>query len=173
MNRINDKTDQLLQDYLQGSLHGESLRQVEAALEKSEDLKTRLEILKVIEQSLGKASLVHPSANFTQRVMHHLHHLPAPYSVSPKNGLLLLVGILIATGLAMALMNAGVFNSLNGMLTFENLPVPKNMSMPSIPAIPFNGKWMVNGIIILNIGLAFIVLDRTILKPLFTKRLRF
>ncbi len=173
MNSINNKTDQLLQDYLQGRLHGEKLRQIETGLEKSEEMRSRLEILKLIDRSLSKDSLLQPSANFTQQVMHNLHHLPAPHPVSPKNGLLLLAGILVATGLAVALVNAGVFNSLNGMFTFENLPMPKNISMPRIPAIPVNGKWIVNGIIVLNIGLAFIVLDRTILKPLFTKRVRF
>ena len=163
------KTHQLLLDYLYGRLHGADLRQLEAGLESSEDLRNRLEIVKLIEQSLGGDSLVHPSAHFTQRVMHAVRNSPAPHLISPKNGLMLLVGILIATGFAVALLNAGVFNALNGVFTFENLPLPAG----SVPSIPFHGKWMVHVIVGLNISLAFILLDRTILKPLFGRRSRF
>jgi hypothetical protein len=39
-----------------------------------------------------------------------------------------------------------------------------------LPEIPFNGKLIVNLIIIANIALAFIVLDRAVLKPWFERR---
>jgi hypothetical protein len=42
----------------------------------------------------------------------------------------------------------------------------------SLPGIPVDGKWIVNIIIFLNIAVAFIVLDRTILHPLFQRRMQ-
>jgi hypothetical protein len=45
----------------------------------------------------------------------------------------------------------------------------KWMTFPPF-SIPFNGKVLVNSIIFLNLGLALILLDRTVLRPLFQKR---
>jgi hypothetical protein len=39
------------------------------------------------------------------------------------------------------------------------------------PTFSLSGRVIVNSIIILNLALAFIVLDKTILRPLFQKRL--
>lgn len=172
MNRITQEIDQLLQDYLEGKLIGEKLEKVKKGLETFEELRNRLEILKTIELSMQKGQLMEPSSHFTQRVMSNLHKLPATQSITPRNGLLLLAGILVALGIGVTLVDAGFYNSLNGILSFENVNLPTGVPTPSIPSIPFSGKWVVNAIIGLNIGLAFLLLDRTILKPFFQRRSR-
>ncbi|MGE0588161.1 MAG: hypothetical protein AB7O48_06270 [Cyclobacteriaceae bacterium] len=172
MNRITQEIDQLLQDYLEGNLVGEKLEKVKKGLDTSEELRNRLEILKTIELSMQKGQLMEPSSHFTQRVMSNLHKLPATQGITPRNGLLLLAGILVALGIGVTLVDAGFYNSLNGILSFENVKLPTGVTTPSLPSIPFNGKWVVNGIIGLNIGLAFLLLDRTILKPFFQRRSR-
>jgi len=52
--------------------------------------------LKVIDDVLGKNKLESPSSNFTHRVMMNLHSMPVASSLSPRNGLLLLGGTVIA-----------------------------------------------------------------------------
>ncbi len=170
MQKISQETDILLQDYLEGKLSEEKRRKIEFGLEKSEELRNRLEILKLLQQSMSHSSLMQPSANFTQRVMSNLHTMSSAQSLSPKNGLILLGGILIAIGIAISMLNTGLFNSMNGMLSFENFQLPQGLALPQVPSIPINGKIILNVIIALNIGLAFLLLDRTILKPLFNRR---
>lgn len=172
MKKISQEIDTLLFSYLEGKLEGEKLEKLKANLEKSEDLRNRLELLSMIHRSMGSETIAEPSPNFTQRVMSNLHRLPATEGLSPRNGLILLCGILVAVGIAIAMLDLGIYNSLNGILSFEELKVPTGFSTPTIPSISFNGKWVVNGIIALNLGLAFLILDRTILRPLFNRRSR-
>jgi hypothetical protein len=57
-----------------------------------------------------------------------------------------------------------------------NIPV----ALDKIPAsrqildgpIVFSGKWVMNGLIVLNLLIGFIILDQTVLRPYFGKRSR-
>ncbi len=118
--------------------------------------------LKLIDEVLGKNKLEAPSSNFTHRVMVNLHSMPAASSLSPKNGLLLLSGTIVAVTILTYLVGGGMFDTANETI---NLPQIKQ-------SIPVNGKWVMNGLIVLNIILAFILFDRTILKPFFSRRAR-
>jgi hypothetical protein len=51
-----------------------------------------------------------------------------------------------------------------------NSSIFERLSNRSFPAIPINGKLVVNIIILLNLGLAWLVLDRAVLRPLFRRR---
>lgn len=164
--------DTLLLDYLDGKLGGSQLVMVKEKIEASEELKSRLDTLRIIHNSLEQQKLENPSANFTQRVMNNLHHAPTTSRLTPKNGILLLCGIMVATGIGVVMVDAGFFNSLNGMLALDKINLPVNLPTDAIPSIPFNGKILVNAIITLNLGLAFLILDRTILRPLFNRRSR-
>jgi len=172
MERLTQQIDNLLIDYLEGNLTGDKLQKIKKGLETSEDLRNRLEVLKLIQHSLQASALVHPSGNFTQRVMSNLHRVPSSTALTPKNGLMLLCGILVAIGIGLTLVDAGFYNSLNGMLSLNQIEMPSGIKTPSLPSIPFSGKWLVNSIIALNLGLAFLLLDRTILKPYFSRRSR-
>lgn len=116
--------------------------------------------LRMVDETLGKNKLESPSSNFTHRVMMNLHRMPAASSLSPKNGVLLLCGTILALTLLTLLLGGGMFDS-----------VIKTIDVPQVKTtIPVNGKWIVNGLVVLNIVLAFLLLDRTILRPLFNKR---
>ena len=122
--------------------------------------------LQLIDKVLGKNKLESPSSNFTHRVMMNLHAMPVASSLSPKNGLLLLGGTVLALTLLTFLVSGGMFDGVN-----ETVNMPKVKDLPT--DINVSGKWVVNGLIILNIVLAFILFDRTILRPLFNKRASF
>jgi hypothetical protein len=83
-----------------------------------------------------------------------------------------LSGVLVAVGIASILVSAGVFDNLNTTIDLNRVELPKKYFERSLPSIPFSGKVIVNIIIILNLGLAWLVLDRAILKPLFQRRLQ-
>ena len=116
--------------------------------------------LRLVDETLSKNKLESPSSNFTHRVMMNLHRMPVASSLSPKNGVLLLCGTILALTILTALVGGGMFDS-----------VIKTIDVPQVKtSIPVNGKWIVNGLVVLNIVVAFILLDRTILRPLFNRR---
>ncbi|MFZ1808078.1 MAG: hypothetical protein WAU36_12690 [Cyclobacteriaceae bacterium] len=172
MKKVSQEIDELLVAYLDGELTGEKLEKVKKGLNTSEALRSRLEVLKLIQQSLERNTLLHPSDNFTQRVMGNLDKVPAASMLTPKNGLILLAGILVAMGIGASLVDTGIFNALNGMLSFNQVKLPTGVTTPTLPSIPLSGKLIVNSIIALNMGLAFLLLDRTILRPFFNRRSR-
>lgn len=172
MKKVSQEIDELLLAYLDGALTGEKLEKVKNGLNTSEELRSRLEVLKLIQQSLESNTLLHPSGNFTQRVMENLDKAPVASMLTPKNGLILLAGILVAMGIGASLVDTGIFNALNGMLSLDQIKLPTGVATPSLPTIPLSGKLIVNSIIALNLGLAFLLLDRTILKPYFNRRSR-
>jgi hypothetical protein len=116
--------------------------------------------LRLVDEALGKNKLESPSSNFTHRVMMNLHRMPAASSLSPKNGILLLCGTILALTILTTLLGGGMFDS-----------VIRTIDLPQIKTtIPVNGEWIVDGLILLNIVLAFLLFDRTILRPLFNRR---
>ncbi|MEP2667904.1 MAG: hypothetical protein ABJH04_02855 [Cyclobacteriaceae bacterium] len=172
MKKVSQEIDKLLIAYLDGELAGEKLEKLKNGLNTSEELRNRLEVLRLIQQSLERNTLLQPSDNFTSKVMGNLDKVPAASMLTPKNGLILLAGILVAMGIGASLVDTGVFNELNGMLSLNQIKLPTGVTTPTLPTIPFNGKLIVNSIIALNMGLAFLLLDRTILKPFFNRRSR-
>ncbi len=172
MRKIAQEIDELLLQYLDGKLMGEKLEKIKRGLASSEALRERLEVLKLIQSSMQDSSLLSPSPNFTKKVMNNLHRESPVPMVTPRNGLLLLLGVLVAIGIGASLVDAGFFNSVNGILSFDKMQLPSGINGPSIPSIPFNGKLLVNSFIALNLALAFILLDRVVLKPFFNRRSR-
>lgn len=112
--------------------------------------------LRLIDKTLSSNKLETPSSNFTHRVMMNLHSIPVASALSPKNGILLLGGTLVAVMMLTLLLTTGMFDSV------ELRDVKTNIAV--------NGKWAMRGLILLNIVLAFLLFDRTILRPLFNKR---
>jgi hypothetical protein len=89
--------------------------------------------------------------------------------ISLKSSLLLLLGTLVTIVVSAMLVSAGVFDE-TGTLDMNNLISKQDYVRLTLPAIPLSSKWIINILIIINLALAFVVLDRTILKPFFEKR---
>ena len=171
MNKLSPAKEEELLRYLDGELDHVQRLNLEAELQRSELLKGRLEELRMVQSFLlRKATLDTPSKNFTQKVMEGLETQPVRSLISPRKGMLLLIGIIIASAISIMLLSNGVFDQTTTSLLVDAAPIKnKWIDNPSI-SIPFNAKILVNGIIFLNLGLALILLDRTILRPLFQKR---
>ncbi len=171
MEKLSPAKEEELLRYLDGELDPLQKTKLEEDIQDSVFLKKRLEELQSVRYFLmSKATFETPSKNFTQKVMEGLDARPVASLFSPRKGLLLLMGIIIASGISLVLLTNGVFDNTTTSLVVDALPLKnKWIQYPSF-AIPFNGKILVNGIIFLNLGLALILLDRTILRPLFQRR---
>ena len=122
--------------------------------------------LKVIDEVLGKNKIESPSSNFTHRVMMNLHSMPVATSLSPKKGLFLLGGTIIAIALLTSLLGGGVFDTMNETIQLPDMKYTQGVRT----TIPVSGNLVMKGLIGLNIVLAFVLFDRTVLKPFFNRR---
>src|SRR6478609_5467354 len=114
MEKITQQQDDRLLDYLDGKLSGAEAAMLKNQLEQSAALNQRLEELRAVHTLLSNSTLVEPSKNFTQFVMNNLDKVPVRTStLSPRNGLILLCGILVATGITILLLATGSFDVLS------------------------------------------------------------
>jgi anti-sigma factor RsiW len=169
MNKLSPAKEEELLSYLDGELDTVQKTNLEAEIQSSTILKKRLQELQTIRTFLmRKATLESPSKNFTLNVMEGLEAQPIRSLFSPRKGLLLLIGVIIASAISLMLLTNGVFDQTTTSLIVD---APKNKWIQDTTfSIPFNGKILVNGIIFLNLALALVLLDRTVLRPLFQKR---
>lgn len=171
MNKIPNQLNDKLLDYLDGTLAPADKKRLEQELATSEELRSRLDELQSVTHTLSQVRIEQPSPNFTQRVMDHLDQLPVRSGLSMRNSILLLAGVLVAVIIGSLLLASGIFDAPGTINLNELVETNKYIQQP-LPSIPFNGKLVVNIIILLNIALAFLVLDRAILRPWFENRTR-
>jgi hypothetical protein len=171
MEKITIQQDDRLLDYLDGKLSGAEAAMLKNQLEQSSSLKQRLEELRAVHTLLSQSKLAEPSKDFTRFIMSNLDKVPArANSLSPRNGLMLLCGILVATGITILLLATGAFDVFSAPIQMESLKIPKEIVNQSLPSFSITGKALMKILVILNIGLAFLVLDRTVLKPYFGRK---
>lgn len=141
----------------------EELRKFNKAAEDDQELSS-------IDRYLQSVRIEQPSVNFTQRVMSNLHRASAvTLGLPSRNKILMLAGILVTIGVAILLIAGGAFNNITSITVDQNI-IPNDKLREYIPSIPFNGKLIINIVILMNLALAFTILDRAVLKPWFEKR---
>lgn len=172
MKKIPQPLDDTLLNYLDGSLKSEEKTDIEKLLQESDTLRTRLEELRVVHIALHQTKLDQPSRNFTQLVMGKLDGYVERSTFPIRNGIILLAGVLVAVGIVALLVSTGVFDQTETVVDLNKINLPKQYIQQPLPTIPFNGKLLINIIIVLNLGLAWVVLDRAILKPYFQRRIQ-
>lgn len=162
-------TDDELLDFLDGNGNEGDRARIENSISADVTIRKRFEELQLVHRFLQTSTLSSPSKNFTQQVMGNLHSRPASFLLSPKNGLILLVGLLIASLLALTLISSGTFDQWHGLLPFDSSALKnKWVALPS--SVPFDIKVFVKGVVLINAALALLLLDRTILRPYFHRR---
>jgi len=169
MENINITDDQLL-NYLDGTGTEVDRKGLREAINKNPLVQKRLKELEAVHFFLqNQKGLEQPSKNFTDKVMEGLHAKPAFTFFSPKNGMILLVGLIVASGLAMTLLSTGSFDQWHTMFNFNALPLKTDViKIPT--SIPFDVKLFVKVFVMLNLAIGLVLLDRTILRPIFQKR---
>jgi hypothetical protein len=161
--------DEKLLDYLDGKLTPVAIQELKRELNLSPALSVRLEELRSVHTVLAQNKMEEPSSNFTHRVMANLHRYPALVRNSPKTGLLLIFGTMVGTLILALLISGGVFDTINIPISLDKIPASKEIFTGPIV---FSGKWVMNGLIVLNLIIGFIILDQTVLRPYFGRRSR-
>ena len=172
MEKIPQILDDALLNYLDGSLKPEEKTDLEKLLQESENLRARLGQLRIVHFALRQPKLDQPSKNFTQMVMGKLDGYVERSTFPIRNGIWLLAGVLVAVGIVSLLVSSGVFDQTQTVVDLNKINLPEQYIQQPLPSIPFNGKLLINIIIMLNLGLAWLVLDRAILKPYFQRRMQ-
>jgi hypothetical protein len=171
MEKISQSDDDALLHYLDGTLNPIERERIERALQHNPVLRTRLEQFDMVTSGLRESRLQTPSKNFTLSVMSKLDQYPSRQGISVRNGILLLIGVLITAVIASVLVSAGVFDNAVTNIDLNDVDISKKYINTPLPAVQYSGKLIVNIIIFLNLGLGWLVLDRVILKPFFQRRM--
>jgi hypothetical protein len=172
MKKNTNDSDSTLFDYLDGHLSGEKKQLFEQAMENSPALQQRVHEQRLVENTLKAIHLAEPSSIFSQNVMYKINQAPQGFSLSIKSGFFLLAGTIVVSFIATILVQSGMFDSTGALITPKELGVLSKYIKAPLPSIPVNGKVIVNGIILLNLALGFVILDRAILRPYFERRMR-
>jgi anti-sigma factor RsiW len=170
MNTPDDINDKLF-SYLDGQLTDQERQNVEKLLESNPALKAKLQEYKQMDAMLKGIRLEEPAKNFTQVLMQRLDR-PATSVLTIRNSLLLLAGIMIAVGICVLLLSAGFFDQDRTTIDLNTVAIKNKYIQNSIPVVSISGKLIVNVVILLNLVLAFLVLDRAVLKPFFQRRMQ-
>jgi hypothetical protein len=166
-----DLEDKLL-SYLDNTLASVERSNIETLLEHDSNLKERFNELQAMHVLMRRTKLDLPSSNFTRLVMTRLDHAPASSIRSIRNGIFLVIGVLITVGISAALISMGTFDSASTLVDLNQLEVTDKLIDQQLPSFTIDGKKLVQGIIVLNLAIAFVVLDRAILKPYFQRRMQ-
>lgn len=169
MKKISQEIEEKLLDYIDGLLSPEESVRIEKIIHTDDLVKKRFDALTEADRILRRTSLQQPSLQFTQKVLDRLNDQPEKSPVSIKKSIYLLAGIIVTIAISTLLVAAGVFDGTTS-LDLNTVVIENNYIKQTLPSIQFDGKTVVNIIIVLNIIIAFIVLDRTILKPWFERR---
>lgn len=159
---MNHPSDEKLLRYLD-----EGKRLEELSLTEEEQVRFK-ELSRLHELLLREHQPLMPSSNFTSRVMNSLRRQPTPSLLTPRNGLWLLAGLVVATGITIT-----VLSGESASLTQNILPAPSlkwTTPLPQLPKPTLDVKQLIQGIIILNSALALFLLDRAVLRPFFQRR---
>ena len=172
MSKVSESVAEMLLDYLDGNLTNADKEKVEKNLKEIPAWRVRYEELRSANSLLAEVKLEEPSKNFTASVMSNLNLYQAPRSFSLWNSVLLLAGVLVAVGITTVLLAGGLYDNSNTSIDLNQIEIPKQVIKTTLPSFEFSGKTIVNIIIILNLVIAWIVLDRAILKPYFQRRMQ-
>ncbi len=172
MKKVSQLVDDMLSDYLDGNLNSSQRLEAEQAIRGNPALQERLDELRMINTLLSQPKIEQPSPSFTDGVMNHLHQYPTSNAFSIRKGLLLLTGVLIVIGIATILLSTGAFDNTSTNIDLNQIELSRKFVKSPLPSFELDGKFIVNIIIVLNLGLAWIVLDRAILRPFFERRMQ-
>lgn len=165
-----EEDDIRLLEYIDGQLGAEDAAQLHRRLENEPELKTRLRELQALNAMVSDRTVEQPSASFTKSVMVRVNQYPRGAASPIRRGIMLLAVLLATVGLASWLVSIGMFD--NTSINVNSVMFGNDTSRFSLPSLTFDGKILVNVIIIFNLVVAFFLLDRTVLKPWFQRRSR-
>jgi hypothetical protein len=156
-------------EYLDGLMNERDRTAFEQYINSNPEAQERLSSLKAADTILKSEVLQQPSKNFTANVLANLHQTPLT-APSILNSIYLFAGIITVVGICITLLATGAFDKLQTTIDLNNVNLATKYIRKSLPAVSIDGKLLVNTIVVLNLFLALMILDRGILKPLFQRK---
>lgn len=171
MKKISREHEIKLLEYIDGTLNANDAAELMRQVASQPELKARLQELQALNAFFAGHAAPQPTKNFTRQVMARLDQYPRTAGRPIWKNVMLLTGIIITAGIASWLVSLGIFDGtarvdLNSVM-FQKSPIKQ-----SLPSFNFEGKTIVNAIILFNLVIAFFLLDRTVLRPWFQRRSR-
>src|SRR5690606_27822032 len=158
MKKISREEEIKLLEYIDGTLNADEAAELIHLAEARPELKNRLRELQALNSYFTGHAVRQPSKNFTQQVMVRLDQYPRQAGQPIWKNIMLLAGIVVTAGIAAWLVSLGLFDGtaridLNSVM-FQKVPIKQ-----SLPSFSFDGKTIVNAIIIFNLVIAFFLLE--------------
>jgi len=169
--KIPDKAEERLLDYLDGTLSENEKAKFEVLLRTNAGLKELCTELHAVETSARSYLPEQPSKNFTGNVMKAVRQMPSPSTPPISNTLMLLGAIMVLITVAIFLLSTGVFDE-SATIQVNELVLIKEYVVTPLVSVNVNPSMVMNVIIFLNLAIALIVLDRSVLKPYFQRRMQ-
>jgi len=157
--------------YHDGLMKPEERIAFEEVLKRNPVLAEELAALRLAEMTL-KNNLFSPSAGFTQKVMGAIQGNPA---TNIRRNFIMFLGVVVVTIVGAFMLKAGVFDSAVTTVALPEIDtskvgVPSGVTQHLTQPINLDWKSFLSIFLFINLALAFIILDRTVLKPFFRNR---
>ena len=164
-------TDELLLDYIDGSLSSKQKELIEYIIDENKEVREKLNELQKMDSLLSHITLDIPPENFTAKVMGDLS--ASIYEINRKarlNGLIILLfGIL--TVLVGATFISDGFNNLSFTSDISTDPITNVLELaPKEIPVTLNMGIFSQGLLFLLLILSLLILDRVVLRPYFKNR---
>lgn len=160
-------------DYLDGKMTNDELSRFENEVSQNEMLRKLIDELRTADSFARRHVADQPTRSLTQKVMSNLQTISASRSsLSVKNGLFLLAGICAVIAIAAILLSTGLFDTAVTTVDPNNIDLIRKYTSKPLPSIGVDIKLLVNIVVFLNLIIGLIVLDRSVLKPLFQRRMQ-
>src|SRR5687768_7449401 len=143
MKKVPQSVDDILLNYLDGKLSKEESEKIEQEVGRNLQWKGRLDELRLVTSALQETRAEVPSKNFTFAVMSKLSTTPADQGISLRNGIFLLLGVLMAVGIAAFLVAAGMFDNMIGAVDLNQVDLSKKYIKTPLPSFEYSGKILV------------------------------
>ncbi|MBT1702515.1 hypothetical protein KK060_04440 [Fulvivirgaceae bacterium PWU20] len=158
--------------YLDNTMSKSDRDAFEQLIESEKHLKLRFEEIRHVDFLLRSEPLQQPPKDFTSNVISNLHQRPVEASaISIVRSLLLLSGIIMVVVICVILVTNGRFDTMTALVDLGDLNLASKYVHKNLPAISIGGRSLINVIILLNLLLGLLILDKGILRPLFQKRM--
>lgn len=157
--------------YIDGEMTVEERERFEREMSSDKKLQTLVRHQQAAERLMTEEKLVDPSRNFTQNVLQRLNEVPRSRQTF-LNSLLLLAGIIVVVLIGSQLLTSGILDNKATTIDLNSIRPLGDYIPQQLPSLGVDMKQIIYIVIFLNVALALIVFDRTILRPYFQNRFR-
>src|SRR5690349_20427102 len=135
MDKLSKSLEDQLWDYLDGKLTSAERINFENLMRGNPALRRKVEEARRADSTLRQFGVEQPSKNFTSVVMGKLDQAPQRSGLSLRNGIFLLIGVVIVSTLGILLLSAGVFDTSQTTINVNDLGLQNKFLPKQLPKV--------------------------------------